>query len=192
MCNNSGADYVGEARQLRTALPRQRARDRARRATLGEEPADERPRGPEVIGELWIKGPNVIRGYWNKPEATAESFTSGWLRTGDIARIDDEGFVFIVDRAKDMIIRGGENVYSVIVEAAIFEHPDVADCAVVGLAAPHPRRRGRRGHRAAPRTRRRRRRDQPPRRAASREVRSTHDDRLSLHAPAAKPSGQGP
>ena len=76
-----------------------------------------------------------MRGYWKKPEATAKAFTKGWLRSGDIARIDDEGFVFIVDRAKDMIIRGGENVYSVIVEAAIFEHPDVADCAVVGL--PH-------------------------------------------------------
>ena len=91
---------------------------------------------PTVVGELWIKGPNVVRGYWNKPEETAKSFTKGWLRSGDIARIDEEGFVFIVDRAKDMIIRGGENVYSVIVEAAIFEHPDVADCAVVGL--PHP------------------------------------------------------
>jgi long-chain acyl-CoA synthetase len=94
------------------------------------------PRGPDVIGELWIKGPNVVRGYWRKPEATAKSFTKGWLHTGDLARVDDEGFIYIVDRAKDMIIRGGENVYSVIVEAAIFEHPDVADCAVVGL--PHP------------------------------------------------------
>jgi long-chain acyl-CoA synthetase len=84
-----------------------------------------------------VKGPNVIRGYWNKPEATAKAFTkSGWLRTGDIAKIDDEGFIYIVDRAKDMIIRGGENVYSVIVEAAIFEHPDVADCAVVGIPNP--------------------------------------------------------
>jgi long-chain acyl-CoA synthetase len=76
----------------------------------------------------------VIRGYWNKPDATAKAFTRGWLHTGDIARIDEEGFVYIVDRAKDMIIRGGENVYSVIVEAVISDHPDVADCAVVGLA----------------------------------------------------------
>jgi long-chain acyl-CoA synthetase len=103
----------------------------------GDDPGDELPRGPDVLGELWVKGPNVIRGYWNKPEATAKAFTkSGWLRTGDIAKIDDEGFIYIVDRAKDMIIRGGENVYSVIVEAAIFEHPDVQDCAVVGV--PHP------------------------------------------------------
>jgi len=102
----------------------------------GAEPPQDRPCGPDVVGELWVKGPNVVRGYWNKPEATAKAFTKGWMHTGDVARIDDEGFVYIVDRAKDMIIRGGENIYSVIVEAAIFEHPDVADCAVVGL--PHP------------------------------------------------------
>jgi long-chain acyl-CoA synthetase len=89
-----------------------------------------------VVGELWISGPNVVRGYWNKPEETAAAFTNGWLHTGDVARIDDDGFIYIVDRAKDMIIRGGENVYSVIVEAVIFEHPDVLDCAVVGV--PHP------------------------------------------------------
>ena len=86
-------------------------------------------------GELWIKGPNVVKGYWNKPEATAASFTDGWLHTGDVARIDDEGFVFIVDRAKDMIIRGGENVYCSEVEAALFEHDAVMDAAVVGI--PH-------------------------------------------------------
>ncbi len=102
----------------------------------GAEPTPDLPRGPEVAGELWIKGPNVVRGYWNKPEATAASFTAGWLHSGDIARIDEEGFVHIVDRAKDMVIRGGENVYSVEVEAALFEHPAVADCAVIGV--PHP------------------------------------------------------
>ncbi|MDQ3107665.1 MAG: acyl--CoA ligase [Actinomycetota bacterium] len=84
-------------------------------------------------GELWIKGPNVVVGYWNKPEATTASFTDGWLHTGDIARIDDEGFVYIVDRAKDMIIRGGENVYCSEVEAALFEHSAVLDAAVVGI-----------------------------------------------------------
>ena len=88
------------------------------------------------VGELWIKGPNVVKGYWNKPEATAQTFTDGWLHTGDVARIDDEGFVFIVDRAKDMVIRGGENVYCSEVEAALFEHPDVLDAAVIGV--PHP------------------------------------------------------
>jgi long-chain acyl-CoA synthetase len=102
----------------------------------GDEPTADLPRGPAVVGELWIKGPNVVRGYWNKPEATADSFTAGWLHSGDIARIDEEGFIHIVDRAKDMVIRGGENVYSVEVEAALFEHPSVADCAVIGV--PHP------------------------------------------------------
>jgi long-chain acyl-CoA synthetase len=102
----------------------------------GAEPTATLPRGPDVVGELWVKGPNVVRGYWGKPEETAASFTRGWLHTGDVARIDDEGFVFIVDRAKDMVIRGGENVYSVAVEAAVFEHPAVADCAVIGV--PHP------------------------------------------------------
>jgi long-chain acyl-CoA synthetase len=87
------------------------------------------------VGELWIKGPNVVRGYWNKPEATAATFTDGWLHSGDVARIDEEGFVFIVDRAKDMVIRGGENVYCVEVEAVLYEHPAVSDAAVIGI--PH-------------------------------------------------------
>jgi long-chain acyl-CoA synthetase len=102
----------------------------------GSAPGPELPRGADAVGELWIKGPNVVRGYWNNPDATASSFTEGWLHSGDIARIDEEGFIHIVDRAKDMVIRGGENVYSVEVEAALFEHPSVADCAVIGV--PHP------------------------------------------------------
>ena len=89
------------------------------------------------LGELWIKGPNVIRGYFNKPEATAEAITDGWLHSGDIARIDPDGFVFIVDRKKDVVIRGGENVYCAEVEAAVYEFPGVADAAVFGV--PHER-----------------------------------------------------
>jgi long-chain acyl-CoA synthetase len=88
-------------------------------------------------GEIWMKGPNLIRGYWNKPEATAETIVDGWLRTGDLGRMDDEGFLYIEDRAKDMILRGGENVYSAEVEAAIYEHPAVYEAAVFGL--PHER-----------------------------------------------------
>jgi long-chain acyl-CoA synthetase len=135
VCLNSGQDYVERPSSCGTAVP---VCDVAivPEDYEGLEPSADLPKGPDVVGELWIKGPNVVRGYWHKPEATAKSFTNGWLHTGDIARIDDEGFIYIVDRAKDMIIRGGENVYSVIVEAAIFEHPDVADCAVVGI--PHP------------------------------------------------------
>jgi len=88
------------------------------------------------IGELWIKGPNVVKGYWNKPAETAASFTDGWLHSGDLARIDPEGFVYIVDRAKDLVIRGGENIASVEVEAALFEHPAVTDAAVIGIPDP--------------------------------------------------------
>ena len=89
------------------------------------------------VGELWVRGPNNVRGYWNKPTETAESFTNGWFHTGDAARVDEDGFVYVVDRIKDMVLRGGENVYCAEVEAAIFEHPSVADVAVIGL--PHDR-----------------------------------------------------
>ncbi len=86
---------------------------------------------PDTPGELWVKGPNVVGQYWNKPEATASSLAGGWLRTGDIARIDPEGFVFIADRKKDMICRGGENIYSIEVEAALLTHSQVLEAAVV-------------------------------------------------------------
>ncbi|MCW2885203.1 MAG: putative fatty-acid--CoA ligase, partial [Streptosporangiaceae bacterium] len=85
------------------------------------------------VGELLIRGPNVVAGYWNKPEATDEAFAGGWLRTGDIARIDEDGLVHIVDRAKDMINRGGENVYCVEVENALAGAPGVFEAAVVGV-----------------------------------------------------------
>lgn len=87
------------------------------------------------IGELCIKGPQVVVGYWNKPEATAQTFQQGWLHTGDLARMDAEGCIYICDRAKDMLIRGGENVYCVEVEDALYSHPDIMDAAVIGL--PH-------------------------------------------------------
>jgi acyl-CoA synthetase (AMP-forming)/AMP-acid ligase II len=86
------------------------------------------------VGELLIRGPHVVAGYWGKPEQTAETFVDGWLHSGDLARIDDEGLVFIVDRKKDMINRGGENVYSVEVENALAAHPAVGEVAVVGVA----------------------------------------------------------
>jgi acyl-CoA synthetase (AMP-forming)/AMP-acid ligase II len=89
---------------------------------------------PETgVGELLVRGPNVVAGYWNKPDATSATFVDGWLHTGDLARIDDEGLVYIVDRAKDMINRGGENVYSVEVENALAGAPRVADAAVIGV-----------------------------------------------------------
>jgi long-chain acyl-CoA synthetase len=84
-------------------------------------------------GEIWLKSPTLIRGYWRKPEATASTIIDGWLRTGDLGRISDEGYLYIEDRAKDMILRGGENVYSAQVESAIYENPAVYEAAVFGL-----------------------------------------------------------
>jgi len=86
------------------------------------------------VGELLVRGPNVVKGYWNKAEATAQTFVDGWLHTGDLARIDRDGFVQIVDRKKDMVNRGGENVYCVEVENALCAHPAVFECAVMGVA----------------------------------------------------------
>jgi long-chain acyl-CoA synthetase len=87
------------------------------------------------VGELWARGPQIVIGYWNKPEATAETFVDGWVRTGDLARLDEEGFLTIVDRAKDMIIRGGENIYSIEVENVLYQYPGVIDAALIGI--PH-------------------------------------------------------
>jgi long-chain acyl-CoA synthetase len=132
---NSGGDYIAKPESVGPAVP---VCDVAVMPEdfEGAEPDDTVPRGPDVRGELWIKGPNVVRGYWNRPEETAKTFSRGWLHTGDVARLDEDDFIYIVDRAKDMIIRGGENVYSVQVEAALFEHPAVADCAVIGVPDP--------------------------------------------------------
>ncbi|HZD24734.1 MAG TPA: AMP-binding protein, partial [Alphaproteobacteria bacterium] len=87
----------------------------------------------DVIGELWVKGPNVTPGYWNRPDATAESITDGWLHTGDAARRDGDGYYYIVDRWKDMFISGGENVYPAEVENVIYALDGVAEVAVIGL-----------------------------------------------------------
>jgi long-chain acyl-CoA synthetase len=125
---NSGADYETHPTSTGRATP-----------ILQVEIRD--PEGNPVPvghrGEICMKGPNLIRGYWNRPEDTAETFVDGWLHTGDLGRIDEDGFVYIEDRAKDMILRGGENVYSAEVEAAIYEHPAVHEAAVFGV--PHER-----------------------------------------------------
>jgi len=86
-----------------------------------------------AVGELWVRGASVIKGYLNRPEATAESITDGWLHTGDVARLDEDGFIYIVDRKKDMVLRGGENVYCAEVEAAVHHHPAIAECCVFGV-----------------------------------------------------------
>lgn len=84
-------------------------------------------------GELWVRGASVIRGYINRPDATAEAITDGWLHTGDVAYLDDEGFIFLVDRKKDMVLRGGENIYCAEVEATLHQHDGVAECCVFGV-----------------------------------------------------------
>ncbi len=94
----------------------------------------EQPAG--TAGELWAFGPNIVKGYWNRPDATAEVFHEGWVKTGDLAMLDQEGFCTILDRTNDMLIRGGENIYCAEVENILTQHPAVADAALVGL--PHP------------------------------------------------------
>ncbi len=125
---NGGADYLSHPTSTGRATP-----------ILSIEIRDEMGRPVPVgeRGEIWFKGPNLIRGYWNRPDATAETIVDGWLRTGDIGRLDDEGFVYVEDRAKDIVIRAGENVYCAEVEGAIYEHPAVHEAAVFGV--PHER-----------------------------------------------------
>ena len=119
VCSHVGEDYLNRPDSAVPPVPISELRimtpDAARELPVGE------------VGELWAKGPQIVKGYWNKPEASAETFVDGWVRTGDLARLDEEGFLFIVDRAKDMIIRGGENIYSIEVENVLYEHPAVVD-----------------------------------------------------------------
>ena len=105
----------------------------ARLKIMNEDGTHELPAGE--VGELWAAGPQIVKGYWKDPEATARTFVDGWVRTGDMARMDEEGFCFIVDRAKEVVIRGGENIYSTEVENVLYAHPAVVDAAVVGI--PH-------------------------------------------------------
>jgi long-chain acyl-CoA synthetase len=92
---------------------------------------------PGDVGEIVMRGPNIMRGYWRQPEATADALRDGWMHSGDVATVDDEGYIFIVDRKKDMIITGGENVYSTEVENALYRHPAVLEAAVIGIPDPH-------------------------------------------------------
>jgi acyl-CoA synthetase (AMP-forming)/AMP-acid ligase II len=104
-------------------------------ARIVDESRNDIPAGE--VGELICRGPNVMQGYHNNPEATEETLQNGWLFTGDLARMDDEGFLYIVDRKKEMIVSGGENIYPREIEEVIIRHPSVADVAVIGI--PHPK-----------------------------------------------------
>ncbi|MGY1827952.1 class I adenylate-forming enzyme family protein [Blastococcus sp. SYSU DS0541] len=128
-----------ETSSVSTYLPDEYAAEHADSVGFAAPVVDLRVDDPDPatgVGELLIRGPNVVAGYWRKPEQTAETFVDGWLRSGDLARIDDEGLVFVVDRKKDMINRGGENVYCVEVENALAAHPAVGEVAVVGVPDP--------------------------------------------------------
>jgi long-chain acyl-CoA synthetase len=124
--SNRGADYLRKPASVGPAVPV---------VDVEVVDPDGRPVPRGSVGELLVRGPNVIRGYWNAPAETAAAFVDGWLHTGDLARLDDEGFIYIVDRAKDMILRGGENVYCAEVESVLMEHPAVEDVALIGV--PH-------------------------------------------------------
>jgi acyl-CoA synthetase (AMP-forming)/AMP-acid ligase II len=125
-----------ETSSVATFLPHEHARERPESVGFAAPVVDLDlfERDPQTgAGELLVRGANVVQGYWNKPEATSETFVDGWLHTGDMARIDEQGFVQIVDRKKDMICRGGENVYCVEVENVLAAHPSVFEVAVVGV-----------------------------------------------------------
>ncbi len=123
---NSGVDYLRKPDSVGVPVPVVDVR-------IVDAAGNDLPVGE--VGEVWIQGPNVVKGYWGRAEETEQAFGGGWFKSGDLARVDDENFVYIVDRAKDMVIRGGENVYCTEVEAALFEHPDVVDVAIIGV--PH-------------------------------------------------------
>jgi acyl-CoA synthetase (AMP-forming)/AMP-acid ligase II len=102
---------------------------------IADAEGNEVPRGE--VGEIWLKGPTVVRGYFGLDQSTAEAFTDVGFHTGDVGRVDEDGDLFVVDRIKDVIIRGGENIYAAEIEAALFEHPDVTEAAIIGI--PHDR-----------------------------------------------------
>jgi long-chain acyl-CoA synthetase len=102
-------------------------------AKLVDEDGSDLPPGPDTVGVLCVRGSIVIKGYLNRHEATADAIRDGWLNTGDIGRIDQDGFVYLIDRAKDMVLRGGENIYCSEVETAVYHHDAIAEAAVFGI-----------------------------------------------------------
>jgi long-chain acyl-CoA synthetase len=127
---NGGREYVERADSVgRPLAPVNEVR------VADPDTGDDVPTGE--VGEIWLKGPTVVRGYFDDAAATAAAFVDGWFRTGDLGRLDGDGYLYVVDRLKDVVIRGGENVYAAEIEAALYEHPDVAEAAIIGV--PHDR-----------------------------------------------------
>lgn len=124
---NSGDDYITHPTSAGRVVPIME---------LEVRDEDDKPVPAGERGEIWFKGPVLIRGYWHKPAETAEVLVDGWLRSGDIGHLDEDGFIYVEDRAKDMVLRGGENIFSAEVEAAIYEHPAVYEAAVFGVPDP--------------------------------------------------------
>ena len=110
------------------------------RAVMGVEIVARGPDGAPCasgdVGEITARGPNMTRGYWNRPDETAAAIQNGWFRTGDLGYLDHEGYVYLVDRAKDMVVSGGENVYCIEVEEVLSSHPSLQAAAVIGVADP--------------------------------------------------------
>ena len=143
-------------------------------------------------GEIVARGPNVMLGYWNRPEETAEALRGGWMHTGDVARIDEQGFIYIVDRSKDMIVSGGENVFTTETEGALYQHPAVLEAAVFGIPDD---RWGEAVHAAIVPARGRGRHRGRPRRAlprAHRRLQVPQERRVPRHAPAQVRRGEDP
>jgi acyl-CoA synthetase (AMP-forming)/AMP-acid ligase II len=124
---NGGKDLIGRGASIGRPLP-------ILEMQIGDEDGNPVPDG--TLGELQIFGPTITPGYWDRPEATAETVVRGWLRTGDLGTRDAEGFFTIADRAKDMIIRGGENVYCTEIENTLASHPEIDEAAVIGVPCP--------------------------------------------------------
>jgi long-chain acyl-CoA synthetase len=121
---NGGADYFAHPNSIGRPVPTCEIR-------VVDDNGKDVPQGE--VGEVWMRGPNIIPGYWGNPEATEAAFGGGWFRSGDLGYLDTDGFYYVVDRKKDVIIRGGENIYCAEVEAALLEHPLIRDATVIGL-----------------------------------------------------------
>jgi fatty-acyl-CoA synthase len=130
--NPEGANYCQKCGAY-LGGPKEAGDDPTTMTYRADETGEMTPVDIDEPGEVVVRGPHVMPGYWGLPEETAAVFADGWFRSGDAARVDEDGYVFIVDRIKDMIISGGENIYPAEIEDQLLAHPDIAECAVIGI-----------------------------------------------------------